>query len=468
VLADQGDLAGAAASGRRAVTLDPASAEAQANLGNILVQRRDYEEAAEAYRQALAADPGQPAARRGLVAGLRAAGAVAAAETACREALERAPADAALWNDLGRCLLALGRLEAAAEAFERALAFDPELADAYRNLALCGRLPSDGPAIARLAALTRRTGLPDEARATAGFALGKVLDADDRCDEAFAAYDQANKLYRRLRAAEGDRFDPAALAGQVDRLIATFDAARFAACAGWGDPSEAPVFILGLPRSGTSLVEQIAASHSRVFGAGELRVIGQAAARLGPPEDWTRDRVHALAGEERARLTARAPGADRIIDKLPDNIFQLGPIAALYPSARVIFCRRDPRDLGLSCYFQKFSAGALTFSYDLGDIGRRIRETERLAAHWRHVLPLRWIALDYETLVAEPEQESRRLIAFLGLDWEPACRDFHRTPRIVQTASAAQVRQPLNDRSIGRWRRYAPHLAPLLETLGSS
>ena len=468
VLGELGDLAAAEESCRRALALDPRSAEALGNLANILFWQRDYDAAAAFYRRAIALDPGHPSARHGLVESLRATGAVEAAEEACQDALGRTPADAAMWNELGRCRLALGRFEAAAEAFDRALALDPGLADAYRNLAACGRLSAEDPAIARLTAMAARPDLPAEERATAGFALGKALDAADRCDEAFAAYDSANRLYRHVRAAAGDRFDPAALAGTVDRLIAEFGRERRAALAGGGNPSEAPVFILGLPRSGTSLVEQIVASHSQIFGAGELRVIGAAATALGPVEGWTADRLRTVAEAQLAQLTALAPGARRIIDKLPDNIFQLGVIAALYPEARIVFCRREPRDIGLSCYFQKFSAGSLTFSYDLADVGLRIRETERLAAHWRRALPLRWIEIDYEALVGDLETESRRLIDFLGLGWEPGCLDFHRTERVVQTASAWQVRQPLFDRSVGRWRRYERHLAPLLEALGYS
>jgi hypothetical protein len=150
---------------------------------------------------------------------------------------------------------------------------------------------------------------------------------------------------------------------------------------------------------------------------------------------------------------------------MPDNIFMLGIIATLYPAARIIFCHRDPRDTGLSCYFQKFSAGLLTFSYDLQDCGHRIHQTERLARHWQRVLPLRWLEVEYESLVADLEGESRRLIEFLGLDWEPACLNYHRTVRTVQTASSWQVRQPLYNQSVGRWRHYKRHLCQLLDEL---
>jgi hypothetical protein len=222
-----------------------------------------------------------------------------------------------------------------------------------------------------------------------------------------------------------------------------------------------------MPRSGTSLVEQIAASHSCVFGAGELRNIGEAAKELGPVSAlWERVAVRRVADAQLARLRGLGGRGDRVIDKLPDNVFMLGVIATLYPRARIIFCRRDPRDIGLSCFFQKFSVGLLMFSYDLADCGKRIRETERIAAHWHRALPLRCLDIQYESLVTDLEGESRRLIEFLDLKWEPGCLDFHRNKRTVQTASAWQVRQPLYNRSLRRWRHYERHLGPLLEELG--
>lgn len=239
--------------------------------------------------------------------------------------------------------------------------------------------------------------------------------------------------------------------------------------ADWGNSSELPVFIVGMPRSGTSLVEQIAASHSRVFGAGEIRDIGALAAETAPAiaaKDRALIRQRADAHIE--RLRALGDDALRVTDKLPDNLFQLGVIATLFPGARVIFCRRDPRDLCLSCYFQKFAAGQLLFSYDLADCAKRLIETERLAAHWARVLPLRRHEIRYEDIIADLEGESRRFIDFLGLAWEPGCLDFHRTKRVVATASAWQVRQPLYDRSIGRWRNYRRHLKPLLDTLAEA
>ena len=226
-----------------------------------------------------------------------------------------------------------------------------------------------------------------------------------------------------------------------------------------------------MPRSGTSLVEQIVASHSKVFGAGELNYIGDLAGSLESSRkvrsgfNYDVKEIRRLADGHVDRLKRLGGASERVIDKMPDNIFKLGIIATLFPAARVILCRRDPRDIGLSCYFQKFSGHQLAFSYDLADCGRRYKETEYLTDHWCRVLPLKILEIQYEALIADLEGESRKLIAFLGLDWEPACLDFHRTERIVTTASSWQVRQPLYTRSVGRWRNYERYLGPLFQTL---
>jgi hypothetical protein len=219
-----------------------------------------------------------------------------------------------------------------------------------------------------------------------------------------------------------------------------------------------------MPRSGTTLVEQIASSHPDVFGAGELRDIGNIAASLRVTE-CERGPIKDAAGKQLDRLRVLGGSALRVIDKMPENVERLGLIATLFPSARVILCRRDPRDTCLSCFFQRFSAGNL-FSFDLVQCGRHHVHTDRLIAHWLKVLPLRMLEVQYEDLVADLEGQSRRIISFLGLPWNAACLDFHRTERTVQTASDWQVRQPIYTRSVGRWRNYERHLGPLFEALG--
>jgi tetratricopeptide (TPR) repeat protein len=467
---------------RRALQLQPDNAVLHANLGNLLGDLKRFEEAQACYRRAIEIDPELAVAHYGLASCLRSLGDLVAAAASYQKVLSLTPDQAFVWNDLGRTLRSLGRFAEAVAAFRQSLTVNPEFGEAYRNLASCQQLTADDQHLARLSALVEQQGLPIEERAAAGFAMGKVLDDADRFEEAFLAYEKANRIYRDSRAEVGERFDAAELHREIDKTIATFDPRYLASVLDWGSPSELPVFIVGMPRSGTSLVEQIAASHSRVFGAGELREIGNLAQQLDPIIDAIRSGADEDAAETGAehRITIRRLSdahlehlkalngrAERVIDKMPDNVFKLGAIATLLTGARVIFCRRDPLDTCLSCYFQKFTGGQLGFSYDLADCAKRYLETERLTAHWRKVLPLKWLDVEYEALVSDLEDQSQRIIRFLGLDWEPACLEFHRTARTVTTASAWQVRQPLYGRAVGRWRKYQAHLEPLFDLLGA-
>jgi len=257
-------------------------------------------------------------------------------------------------------------------------------------------------------------------------------------------------------------------------LIATFTPAHFTRPAGAVDGAAA-VFIVGMPRSGTSLVEQILSCHRAVFGAGERAEIGLAAERIAretgvayPAAVETLDPA-TLARHGEAYLDGLrrlAPEARRITDKMPANFLHLGLIARILPGARVIHCRRDPRDVCLSCFAHDFFQGN-EFSNDLADLARYWRAHHRLMAHWRRVLPLDMLEVRYEALVADQEGESRRLIDFCGLDWDPACLDFHKARRVVRTSSSVQVRRPIFTGSIGRWRAFAAELAPLTAALGA-
>ncbi len=306
----------------------------------------------------------------------------------------------------------------------------------------------------------------------AGFALGKLLDDADRFDEAFPCFVQANALLKQLPAAADEAFDGDKLRRTVDQLIQGFTPRFFAARRQWVAASELPVFIVGMPRSGTTLVEQIAASHPAVFGAGELRDIGGIARTLAADEagrltakSWDAQAIARASAAHLEQLRSLGGAAVRVTDKMPGNVFHLGLIATLFPQARVIFCRRDARDTCLSCYFQRFAHNRLRFTFDLADCGRQYLETERLTAHWLKTLPLPMLELHYEELIADQEGQSRRLIDFLGLPWDPVCLEFHRTQRAVVTASVWQVRQPIYNRSVGRWRHYERHLGPLLDVL---
>ena len=464
-----GRRADAAESYRRALALDPDYARAHCNLAAIQNEGGAFEAGLASADRAIELAPDLAEAHINRADALYRAQRLEASEESYRRALSLNPGLAKSWHGLGYTLLARGRIEEAMSCFERAIAIDPDLAEAHEALAFGRRCASD-QALEHVGSLVASIDRPPSDRVAAGFALGAFLDNVERYDDAFSRFAEANTLWRQKLAEAGERFDPDELKREVDGLIERSTPTLFAAAANFGNASELPVFIVGMPRSGTSLVEQIAASHSRVFGAGERKDVGRICDavldryRDKPIEDWDMDFARRLADEHVAHLEVLGREAARVTDKMLDNIFFLGMIAVLLPAARVIFCRREARDTCLSCYFQRFAEGHL-FSYDLADCGKQFLEIERLADHWRRVLPLSMLTVDYETLIADPEGESRRLIEFLGLDWEPACLEFHRTERPVFSAASWQVRQPIYSRSVGRWRHYKQHLAPLLGVL---
>jgi tetratricopeptide (TPR) repeat protein len=445
--------------------------EAHQGLGLALYQLNRFDEALASFRHALELMPGSVDAQQalGLVL-LKKSDAAAAADT-FRRALADSPDLALSWNGLGQALSSLGQFDEASNCFRRALEFNPNKVSYYRNLAICGKQAVNAEQIQRLNNIASQPDLPVDDRITADFALGKLLDEVDRFDEAFPRYAEANLLIKQQRSAAGENFDADALRRQIDHLIETFTTRFFVDRKGWGEVSELPVFIVGMPRSGTTLVEQIAASHTQVFGAGEPKDILAISATLGVADGktnahiWHPDSVKYLARAHLQHLQALGGKASRVIDKFPDNITDLGLIALLFPSARVIFCHRDARDNCLSCYFQWFTDGGHTWCYDLANCGRRYLEIDRLANHWHTALPLRMLDIQYEQMVDDLEGQSRRLIDFLGLPWDPACLEFHKTQRSVMTASVWQVRQPIYNSSVGRWRHYERHLGPLLEVL---
>jgi tetratricopeptide (TPR) repeat protein len=452
---------------RRALDLAADRAQTHRDLGWVLAKLGRCEEAVACLEQAIALDPDDSTTHFALGTTRYLRKDLPGSEAELRRAVVLAPCYTAAWHELGTVLRSSGRFEEALLCFRRVVELDPDWPEAYRSLAVTGQ-QADEAQLRRLSAVLKDPGRSVSDRISAGFALGTLLDNAERCDEAFPCFAEANALHRQQRAESGESFDIEALRRQVDDLIELATPEFFSAAASWGNPSQAPVFIVGMPRSGTSLLEQIAASHSRVFGAGELHELGGIWETLSthnrgrPVEKWDAALARRLADRHLGSLQALGNGAVRIIDKMPDNILFLWLVAALFPSARIILCRRDLRDVCLSCYFHHFTEGHL-YAYDLRDCVVRALEIDRLAIHWSRVLPLEILAIDYEKLVSDLEGQSRRLIEFLDLEWEPACLDFHLTERPVLTASAWQVRQPLYTRSVRRWRHYERHLAPVLE-----
>jgi len=504
-LIDAKDHAGAVQASLAAVAINPRSLDAQVNLGAALTYLKEWEAAVRAYRAAEALAPQRAETYADMASALRELGLfedalrghdrairlapdnptnhashaltlklaqdAPGAVDACQRAIALDPDSKDTRLLLGGCLSALGRFGEAADVFRAVLAIDPDSAEARRGMVAAGQFIPDESEVQRLRRVAADPDADRRERVAAHFALGSLFDKADEQNLAFPHFAEGNRLARQTRQEEGNSFDPSLLRRGVDELITTWTPEVFAATREWGDPSEVPVFIVGMPRSGTTLTEQIAASHERVFGAGELGEMSRIAQLLRgesgmPPLEWSQEAIREQAAGHLARLRRGAGDAARITDKMPDNVFLLGQIAMLYPHARVVICRRDPRDVCLSCYFQRFSAG-LAWSHDLTDLAARATETDRLVAHWQEVLPLPMLEVRYESLVSDQDAQSRRLIDFLGLPWDPACLNFHETERPVLTASQWQVRQPLYQSSVGRWRLYEAHLGPLLDGLAA-
>jgi hypothetical protein len=292
-----------------------------------------------------------------------------------------------------------------------------------------------------------------------------------------AHYSAGNELRLQELSAQGIEFDAHALAESVTRQISVFDAATLARLQVVGSDSALPIFIVGMPRSGTSLCEQILASHGDVAGAGELNEM-QAIARdlpqlcgesaTGYPDcaaRLTQQTAARAADRYLERLRDVSATAKRIVDKHPINFRHLGLIATLFPRAAIVHCRRDALDTCFSCFAQNFDA-PIPWAVRQESLGAYYRAYERLMAHWQAVMPGRIFDFIYEEAVGDLEPVARRLIAHCGLSWQPQCLEFHKTQRMIRTASYRQVRQPLYDRSIGRWRNYETYIDPLRRALG--
>ena len=468
LLSDTGNFAEAITLLRRLADAHPAHFASRYSLGNAYRLAGQLEPAIACYHAALALEPGFAGAHHGLGLALRVAERDEEAVASLRQAVRAKPDWAVAWQDLGVALAVLGDLAEAEAALLRAVALAPGLGAANRHLAALRQGPAEPGELTGLRLRAEHPSTPAPERVEMLFTLGRLADKAADYDAAFGYFSQANALLRAAQAKAGLAYNRERMSGDVERLVAAFSANYFSAYADCGDPDEAPVFILGMPRAGSTLFEQIAASHSRVLSAGEHAGIGRIAGTLGalPGPSWQPAAMRAAAARYLEGLRSAAGNADRLIDKMPDNVFQLGLIATLFPNARVIFCVRNLFDTCLSCFFQYF-AQPYGFDTDLADCAHRHAEVERLIRHWREVLPLRCLTLDYDACRDDLEGQARQLIGFLGLDWEDACLHFHRTRRPVRTASWSQVRRPFYTESLQRWRHYEPHLEPLRRALAA-
>lgn len=458
---------------QQALQHEPNAAVLHCNLACALVEQEHYDEALGHYEIALRLDPASAEAHYGLGFFLEEQDRLEEARDHYRTALRLKPT-ARAHSKLAKILQEFGAFEEAEASYRAALKQEPRNPEALAGLAtmLRGKLPKED--LAALRRLLAGSDLTEAKRMLLHFGLAHVLDAQGSFAEAAEHLQKSNAQRLVELANRGKSFDPAKHIHFVDSLIATFTADFFGRVHGFGLETQRPVFIVGLPRSGTTLVEQVLASHSQVFGAGELSFLPetfQLVPRLmestDPPIECLRRLDKATAqrlGEYyEERLRQRNDRAPRVTDKMPGNYLQLGLISTLFPRAKVVHCRRDLRDVALSCWMTNFRK--LDWAYDPEHIASHFQQYQRLMRHWRKVLPLPVLDVVYEEMVADLEGVARRMVAWVGLEWEPACLAFHQTSRPVRTASVTQVRQPIYTRSAGRWKKYEKVLGDLFTRL---
>jgi len=462
-----GQLDEAIESHRQAVTLNPSLAEAHGNLGNALRAAGQLAEARIHYARSIELSPADALAHYNLGIALDESAMPTEAIASYEQALALDAKHAESHNNLGNALDQVGRHDEAVTHYKTAVELKPNYAEAHRNLT---RLRPDDSQLSAIQQLLDEEEVDGEDAVHCHYALGNIHHRAKRYDDAFRHYQQANNL-KRARIQHSSK----GYSEFVDRLMAAYSTERFQDIGTGGSSSEVPVFVLGMPRSGTTLVEQILSSHADVYGAGELATLGDIELELtmrfedqgGYPEC-----VSALSNadlEEAASrylkvLTARSAGARRVTDKMPSNFARIGLIKLLIPRSRIIHCTREPLDTCLSNYFHYFAVGN-EFACRFEEMAAYYADYRRLMAHWNSVFPGEIIDVAYEDVVSDQEATSRRLVDALGLDWDPDCLRFHKNKRAVNTFNSLQVRQPIYTRAVGRWQEYEAHLAPLIKAL---
>jgi tetratricopeptide (TPR) repeat protein len=430
------DLPAARASIERAAQLNPRSVNVQIHVANLEARSGQHAEAVETYRRAIELKPDLPAGYLGL----------------------------------GNTLKTIGRQAEAIAAYRQATVLRPEQSEAWWSLSNLKTFRFEDADIEVMQQQLESATLPDEGRVQFSFALAKASEDSGDYRRAFELYEQGNRTRRTL-----EDYDPVQMEVINDRIIAVFDAGFLAQHAGRGDPDPAPIFIVGLPRSGSTLIEQILGSHSQVDATHELPEAGRLIQKIN------RDRVDRVTYPEAVRDFADGTwaalgrsyidetrkyrhGAPYFIDKMPNNFASIGLLGLALPNARFINTRRHPLDTCLSCYKQLFARGQ-PFTYDLTELGEYYLQYERMMTHWHAVLPGRVLDVQYEMVVADQSGETQRLLEFCGLPWEDACLRYYETERAIRTASSEQVRRPIYTSSIGLWRNYAQELSQLIEIL---
>ena len=442
------------------------------DLGQLYKEEDRYAEAIGCFDRAIALEPMRAQAHSMRASTLARASFTAEAAAAYRHCLELRPRNAGALLGLGHVLKASGAVTGAIAAYDECRRLAPDSGETYWSLANLKTYRFDEETVAAMEKHAASADLPVQSRVNFLFALGKAREDEGDYERAWQHYRHGNETQRAAVS-----YDPVQTEVVNDRIVAAFSADFLASIQGAGDPDPAPIFILGLPRSGSTLLEQVLASHSAIEGTAELPYVGRLATSIGRrsgtgvkyPEavrELDPARFAALGAEylSLARVHRRA-AAPRFIDKMPNNFPNVGLIASMLPNAKIVDARRHPLDACLSCYRQLFARGQ-NFTYDLTEIGEYWLQYQRMMDHWHSVLPGRVLTVQYEDVVADFEAQARRLLEFCGQPWEDACLRFWESERPVRTPSAEQVRQPIYDRSVGHWRRYERHLGELIDVLG--
>ncbi len=473
ILWEQKKLKQAADAFEKAVELNPDCASACSNLGAVLHELKQLKKARTVLLQAVELEPAFAGAHFNLANVLRDQQEYEEAVVHYQQAIKFAPERVDFRINYVTTLNNLGRFEESAKQCREIIKLDPQYTPAYYALFTFNSDSVTEQEVDKLDELLANSDLSENEKREAYFSLGKFYDKREQYDKAFSCFETANRLDERY-----GKYDHRKLTELVDSMIDTFQKHYQELSRLEGSSSRKPIFILGMPRSGSTLVDQIVTSHSRVNGAGEFAGIRtilnhffqQARdSSAGYPQslvELTSQKLQHISREYLRLLVEDAGDAEFITDKMPNNAFHIGLIHLMFPNATIIYTGRNPLDICLSCFFQNFVAYH-DFSFDLRSTGQFYREHARLVSFWRELLPGRIKTVQYEKLVENQEKETHRLIEEIcGLAWEEQCLQFHQNKRAVNTASLWQVRQPMYRKSVSKWKKYAKHLEPLTGELG--
>lgn len=454
---------------QRALEIDPNLWTAHADLGATYRKLAQFEKGVEHLERAIALKPSHADSLANLCICFTSVGRHEEALIYGNKAIRLDSENSSYYDCVGCVLAEIGQLNEAISYFEKAIAFDNAFSNAYLNISKIKKFSEEDSSLIRNIEQQLKKSLPAQDRANFHFALGKIYDDLREYDKAFKNYHQGNLLAKTRRP------EPTEFRHVLKLLRKVFDKERLSTAPDLGNPTDVPVFIVGMPRSGTTLVEQIITRHSNTAGAGELDTIHNIADTVCRPVDrknyvnkWL-EHLNQTNLDEDAKsyldvLRKDKEGSQRITDKLPENYLYLGFIHLVFPNAKIIHVIRNPLDTCLSCYFQTFPH--IHWVYDIEWIAERYRLYRQVMDYWKSVFPPGTILdVNYESIIENQEEESRKLIAHCGLDWEERCLDFENQERVVATASQWQVRQPIYKSSVKRWMNYAPHMAELAKSL---